>query len=245
MNTCKFLVSLAVLFTSLTGCASVLKNTSQQANTDQSSPATIGADGFPDIWWAPVPQGEVVPGWEITPDKANRQAGEVILSKRNELGLLSNFAAAPFTLDGDNYASIEGLWQSLKYPEGPDDERSKDPSIVWPYTRAQVMAMTAFDAKHAGEVGSANMKKLGIKWVTYKGQKIFYSGVDKQAHYEIMLRASREKLASNPHIKDVLMSTKNLRLMPDHVQEPGLPPAYQYFDIYMKLRAEFQASGIH
>ncbi len=226
MNISKFLVSISILFTSLVGCASMLQSAS--------------ADAYPDVWWQPVPKGEVVPGWEITPDKANRAGGEVILSKRNELGLLSNFAAAPFTLDGDNYASIEGLWQALKFPEGLDDERFKDPSVAWPFTRSQVMNMTAFDAKHAGEVGSANMKKLGIKWVTYKGERIYYSGADKDKHYQIMLRASRAKLESNQHIKDVLLSTKTLKLLPDHVQQPDAPPAYHYYDIYMKLRAEYQ-----
>lgn len=226
MNVSKFFVSIVILFASVTGCASMLQSAT--------------ADGFPDLWWQPVPKGEVVPGWEITPDKANRAAGEVILSKRNELGLLSNFASAPFTLDGDNYASIEGLWQSLKYPEGLNDDRLKDPTVVWPYTRTEVMNMTAFDAKHAGEVGSANMKKLGIKWVTYKGEKIYYAGVDQDKHYDIMLRASRAKLENNPQIKAVLMSTKNLKLMPDHVQQDNAPPAYGYFDIYMKLRTEYQ-----
>lgn len=229
MSLSKYFVSMAIVFTSITGCAALL----QSATT---------VDGYPDLWWQAVPKDQTVPGWEITPDKANRAAGEVILSKRNELGLLSNFASAPFTLDGDNYASIEGLWQSLKYPENLNDERFKDPSVSWPFTRTEVMNMTAFDAKHAGEVGSANMKKLGIKWVTYKGEKIYYAGIDQDKHYQIMLRASRAKLENNPQIKNVLMSTKTLKLLPDHAQQPGAPPAYQYYDIYMKLRAEYQAA---
>ena len=42
----------------------------------------------------------------------------MILSKRNELGILSNFAATPFTLYGKRYASVEGFWQMMLYPEG-------------------------------------------------------------------------------------------------------------------------------
>src|SRR5260221_974694 len=39
--------------------------------------------------------------------------------KRNELGLLSNFAPTPFTFRGQRYASLEGFWQMMLYPEGP------------------------------------------------------------------------------------------------------------------------------
>ena len=79
--------------------------------------------------------------------------GEVILSKRHELGVLSNFAATPFTLRGRRYASVEGFWQAMKYPENPDDPRAQFPSITWGLTRGQVEQLTAFDAKRAGAVG--------------------------------------------------------------------------------------------
>jgi len=36
----------------------------------------------------------------------------------NELGLLSNFAPTPFVFHGQRYASVEGFWQMMKYPEG-------------------------------------------------------------------------------------------------------------------------------
>ena len=52
---------------------------------------------YPSHWWAPVPK-EGAPAWEILPQEAG--PGEVILSKRHELGLLSNFAATPFTFRG-------------------------------------------------------------------------------------------------------------------------------------------------
>jgi hypothetical protein len=62
---------------------------------------------YPAEWWAPVPK-ESAPKWEILPQEAG--PGEVILSKRNELGLLSNFAATPFTYHDKKYASLEGFW---------------------------------------------------------------------------------------------------------------------------------------
>src|ERR1051326_8307595 len=48
---------------------------------------------YPAHWWTPVNDPKK-PDWEILPQEA--KPGEVILSKRNELGVLSNFAATPF-----------------------------------------------------------------------------------------------------------------------------------------------------
>src|SRR5215510_11996744 len=72
------------------------------------------APPYPAHWWAPVPR-EGAPAWEILPQEAG--PGEVILSKRHELGLLSNFAPTPFTYRGRRYASLEGFWQMMLYPE--------------------------------------------------------------------------------------------------------------------------------
>jgi hypothetical protein len=35
----------------------------------------------------------------------------------------------------------------MKYPEGPNDARTKFPGLEWKYTRVQVSQLTAFDAK--------------------------------------------------------------------------------------------------
>src|SRR6201988_4564666 len=108
---------------------------------------------YPSSWWTPVSEvGK--PDWEILPQEAG--PGEVILSKRNELGLLSNFAATPFTFHGKRYASLEGFWQMMKYPEGGDDPRATFPGITWPHTREEVAQLTGFDAKRAGDLGSKN-----------------------------------------------------------------------------------------
>lgn len=195
------------------------------------------SDGFPDIWWQAVPEDQIA-DWEIPPQAADRLKSEVVLSKRNELGQFSNLQAAFFYLDGDYYASIEALWQSMKFPENKDDERLKDPTVVWPYSREQVMKFSGFEAKKAGDLANRNMKKLGITWVTYKGKKIDYIGKDTSEHYDLILRACRAKLAANPQLVDLLHRTKNLTFMSDHKQRPDSPPAYRYHEIYMKLRKE-------
>ena len=50
---------------------------------------------YPAAWFAPINDPNK-PDWEILPQEA--KAGEVILSKPNELGILSNFAAKPSEL---------------------------------------------------------------------------------------------------------------------------------------------------
>lgn len=210
-----------------TGCVSA----SQKASLSASG------DAFPDIWWQAVPDDQVS-SWEIPPQAADRSKGEVVLSKRNELGQFSNLQAASFTLDGERYASVEALWQALKYPESPNDERLKDKTLTWAYTRDEVKELTGFEAKKAGDLANANMKKLGIKWVTYKGRKIEYSGKDKMEHYELILRACRAKLQENPALVQLLRKTGNLRFLSDHRQAADSPPAYKYHEIHMKLRSE-------
>lgn len=196
-----------------------------------------GARQYPAHWWTPVPEANK-PDWEILPQAA--KPGEVILSKRNELGILSNFAATPFTLYGKRYASVEGFWQMMLYPEGPGDPRAKFPGIHWPHTREEVGQMTAWDAKNAGAVGEENMKKMGIDWVTFDGKRMKYWSMQKGEHYRLIVAAMRAKLEQNPKVKEVLLSTGNLILRPDHYQEENPPAEWHYFQIWMDLRSELQ-----
>ncbi|MCB0420727.1 MAG: hypothetical protein KDD61_07010 [Bdellovibrionales bacterium] len=194
---------------------------------------TESQTAYPKHWWQSVPSQELK-SWEISPDQA--KPGEVILSKRNELGLLSNFAATPFTFRGNRYASLEGFWQSMKYPESENDVRSKNLSKDWKFDRRQVAKMVAFEAKRAGDLGSENMKELGIDWVTFEGQKITYRDPQKGMHYRLIYQATVEKLKQNPQVMKVLMATRGLTLKPDHHQKPDAPPAWKYYEILQEIR---------
>jgi predicted NAD-dependent protein-ADP-ribosyltransferase YbiA (DUF1768 family) len=201
------------------------------------NPDTASFPNYPPHWWAPVPK-EGAPSWEILPQEAGR--GEVILSKRNELGLLSNFAPTPFVFHGKRYASLEGFWQMMKFPEGPDDPRAKFPGITWTHTRDEVGQMTAFDAKHAGNEGEQNMKKMGITWVTFEGKQIQYRPKEPGEHYRLIVDATRAKVDQNPEVRKVLLATGDLILKPDHHQEPDPPAAWRYYDILMQIRKELR-----
>ncbi len=194
------------------------------------------AQPYPAEWFKPVnPQG--APAWEILPQAA--APGEVILSKRTELGILSNFAATPFVYKEKLYASVEGFWQMMKYPEGSSDPRSVK---IYPFTRDEVSAMTAFEAKEAGSVASAIMKELGINWVTFEGIQMVYCTLEPGLHYELILDAMRAKLKQNPEVKRILLATGDLILRPDHHDEGCKAQEWKYYELWMILRAELTSS---
>lgn len=192
---------------------------------------------YPQDWWAPADKASA-PQWEVLPQDA--KAGEVILSKRNDLGLLSNFAATPFTYRGKTYASVEGFWQSLLYPEDDHDPRAKYPGVRWMHKRSEVAKMTGFEAKNAGKLAKENMKFMKIDWVTFEGKKMTYKPTEPSDHYNLIVAVMWEKLKQNKNVRDVLMSTGTLKLKPDHLQEDDPPAAWKYYDIWMDIRAQLQ-----
>jgi predicted NAD-dependent protein-ADP-ribosyltransferase YbiA (DUF1768 family) len=193
---------------------------------------------YPPHWFATIDDPKK-PDWEILPQAAG--PGEVILSKRNELGILSNFAPTPFVFHGKRYASLEGFWQMMKYPEGPDDPRAKFPGLEWKYTREQVAQMVAFEANRAGSLASANMERMKISWVSFEGKQFEYKPGKPGEHYRLIVAATWEKVKQNPEVKKVLLSTGDLILKPDHHQEPNAPAAWKYFEILMQIRKELRA----
>jgi predicted NAD-dependent protein-ADP-ribosyltransferase YbiA (DUF1768 family) len=199
--------------------------------------ASADAGEYPDHWFAPVPEANK-PDWEILPQAA--KPGEVILSKRHELGILSNFAATPFTLRGKRYASVEGFWQMMLYPEDPADPRARFPGIKWAHTREEVAQMTAFTAKDAGAAAYENMKTMKIDWVSFEGKRFPYWSLQKGEHYKLILAAMHAKIEQNPKVKEILLSTGNLRLLPDHYQEENPPAEWKYYQIWMDIRSELQ-----
>jgi predicted NAD-dependent protein-ADP-ribosyltransferase YbiA (DUF1768 family) len=199
--------------------------------------AAAFAQSYPARWWTAVPTSEKA-SWEILPQEA--RPGEVILSKRNELGILSNFAATPFTFHGKRYASVEGFWQMMLYPEGPADPRIA-PGIHWPHIRDEVANMTAFEAKDAGTAAEEILRRLGIDWVTFEGKRMPYRSADRGEHYRLIVAAMRAKLDQNPKVREILLATGTLILRPDHIQEQDAPPEWRYNEIWMEIRRELQS----
>ena len=188
---------------------------------------------YPKHWWAPIPK-EGAPDWEIMPQDA--RPGEVILSKRHELGLLSNFAPTPFVFHGKRYASLEGFWQMMLYPEGADDPRATHPGISWSHTRDEVAQMSSFEAKAAGTLAEENMRRMGIGWVSFEGRRLDYRPAAPGEHYRLIVAATQEKVRQNPEVRRVLLATGDLVLKPDHYEEPNAPAAWHYYTILTEIR---------
>ncbi len=191
---------------------------------------------YPSHWWKKIDDPNA-PSWEILPHEADRSKNEVILSKRNELGIFSNFGHSPFILNRDKYASVEGFWQMMKYPEIKKtmDPRSK---YDYPFNRDEVAMMHGFEAKEAGDLANIINKKHGFNWVSYKGVRFNYKDHDSGSkfHYKIIYKAIKEKVMQNKEVKALLLKTKGLKLLPDHHQKADVPKSYKYFEILMDIR---------
>lgn len=187
---------------------------------------------YPAHWWTSIDDAKA-PSWEILP-QSGENGKTVILSKRNELGILSNFAPTPFVYEKKKYASVEGAWQSMKYPESENDRRYGRDSL--PFSRGEVEKMSSFEAKRAGSLASKLMKKHQINFVTYKGKKMKYRTRAKGEHYDLIVRMMKEKLKQNPKVQHILKSTGKLILLPDHHTKKDSPPAWKYYQIWMELR---------
>lgn len=194
-------------------------------------------DGMPSEWWMEVNDA---PGWEIVPQDAG--PCQVVLSKRTELGIFSNFGESPFVLDGTKYRSIEGLWQALKYPEPAISDDPRHAIDDWPHTRAEVKDMYAWDAKDAGNMANRIYYDNDLIDVSYQGY--FFDYVDRaegsQYHYELITRAMYAKVTQNPWIKELLLQTGDLELLPDHYMSRNVPASFNYHKILMKLRDELR-----
>ncbi len=84
------------------------------------------------------------------------------------------------------------------------------------------------------------MKKMGIDWVTFEGKQFPYRSSEPGEHYRLIVEATRAKLEQNPKVKEILIATGNLKLRPDHHQDPASPPEWRYFEIYEMLRQELR-----
>jgi predicted NAD-dependent protein-ADP-ribosyltransferase YbiA (DUF1768 family) len=194
---------------------------------------------YPTEWWSPIPR-EQAASWEILPQDA--KTGEVILSKRNELGVFSNLAFAPFTLDEELYNSVEGLWQGMKYP---DPNLSNDPRMAispWPHTRKEVYLMSSWDSKTAGNEANDIYKKNNLTLVNFKDHQFIVrdGGTGSDFHYALITRAILAKVNQNPKIKELLLKTKGLILKADHVVSENEQASYRYDKILMKIRDEIK-----
>lgn len=134
--------------------------------------------------------------------------------------MISNFAAAPFELDGRRYMSVESFWQSLKF--GEDSERRRLAQLEGAGARAE------------GE-------RQGYEaTVTYGGQVIPVGTWD---HWHLMERACRGKFTQNAEAAAALLSTGDRPLRHVVRRDSRTIPGVIMSDIWMRIRKDLRKSG--
>lgn len=141
---------------------------------------------------------------------------------------LSNLDYAPFVMDGRAYASVEGFWQGLKYPEGSEE-------------RERIAGLSGIESKKAGNgvPPSATFVYLGETYA-----------VGSPEHQALMKRAIRAKLEQNPDVLELLLSTGDAPIIHDPKRPDGTPypdsatvPAAVFSRFLMELRDEFRMAS--
>ncbi len=132
---------------------------------------------------------------------------------------ISNFQPTPFILDGETYASVEGFWQSLKYPSA--DERRR------------VGGLSGVEAKKAGGKGPKSPS------FEYLGDVITTGTYD---HWVLMERACMAKFTQDRRAREALLATGNRPLTHlvrgDSKTIPGVIMAAIWMRIRKRIRAE-------
>lgn len=162
---------------------------------------------------------------ERSPENAGRVFNVASNSSDPVEKRLSNLDHAPFVLDGREYASVEGLWQGLKYSEGSDE-------------RERIAGLSGIESKKAGN-GAPQSGTFVYLGETYS--------VGSPEHQALMKRAIRAKLEQNPEVRELLLSTGNAPIIHDPKRRDGTSypdsttvPAVVFSRFLAELREEFQ-----
>jgi predicted NAD-dependent protein-ADP-ribosyltransferase YbiA (DUF1768 family) len=146
-------------------------------------------------------------------DEACRKPINISSRSPMPLKLASNFAHAPFVLDDREYASVEGFWQGLKFPQAAD--------------RLRLASL------HGDEARDAGLQAPAADAFDYGGRLVRTGTFE---HWQLMERACVAKFEQNPAARDALLSTGNRpithRVDPDSRTIPGAIMA----EIWMRIR---------
>lgn len=132
--------------------------------------------------------------------------------------LISNFAHAPFVLDGQDYASVEGFWQGLKFPGDGD--------------RRRLAALYGSAAKDAGFHAPPS------DVFTYCGQAVRVGTFD---HWQLMERACLAKFEQDQAARDALLATGTRPLVHQMRRDSRSIPGAIMAEIWMRIRGKTSA----
>ena len=129
--------------------------------------------------------------------------------------MISNFATAPFELDGQRYQSVESFWQGLKFSR--ESER-----------------------RHVAQLDGARAQAEGEKQgygptISYGGQDIT---VGTWPHWQLMERACRAKFTQNPEAAEALLATGGRPLTHVVRRDSTTIPGVVMAAIWMRIRKD-------
>jgi predicted NAD-dependent protein-ADP-ribosyltransferase YbiA (DUF1768 family) len=152
--------------------------------------------------------------------EARREPLNITSRAPEPLRLISNFAHTPFALEERAYASIEGFWQGLKFPDEAD--------------RRRLALLYGSAAKDAGYYAPA------ADTLVFDGKIIRIGTFD---HWQLMKRACMAKFDQHEAARDALLSTGHRPLVhqtkPDSRTIPGVIMA----EIWTRIRTRLQKAG--
>jgi predicted NAD-dependent protein-ADP-ribosyltransferase YbiA (DUF1768 family) len=126
---------------------------------------------------------------------------------------ISNLAHTPFTLDGRNYASVEGFWQGLKFESETE--------------RARVAKLSGMAAKQVGAPRSTTGS------FHYEGRVCALGGPE---HHRLMLRACWAKFSLHGEARKALLATGDRILCHRTPRDSETIPGALMADIWMRIR---------
>lgn len=127
--------------------------------------------------------------------------------------LISNLAPTPFFMDGAHYASVEGFWQGLKFPDDND--------------RTRIGGLDRHSARKSGE----KAKKVDL--IVYSGHDIRVGTYD---HWQLMERACRAKFLQHQPARQALIDTGTRLLTHKVARDSRTIPGVIMADVWMRLR---------
>jgi hypothetical protein len=136
---------------------------------------------------------------------------------REPLRLISNLAHTPFELDGNDYASVEGFWQGLRYA---DDSRRREIALL-----AGVEAWTARKGQDGGDE------------LVYDGAVIRVGSPD---HWLLMERACRAKFTQDGRAREALLGTGEHQLTHRMRRDSRTIPGAVMAGIWMRIRDQLR-----
>jgi predicted NAD-dependent protein-ADP-ribosyltransferase YbiA (DUF1768 family) len=146
-------------------------------------------------------------------DACREPINVVSTSTDPDVQLISNFAHTPFELDGKTYASVEGFWQGLKFP---DETKRREVGML-----AGVPARgAAFDAPESEEF-------------IYEGRTI---RIGSPEHWRLMALACWAKFSQHEEAKRALLKTGERPLIHKTRRDSRTIPGVIMADIWMSVR---------